>query len=87
MLFAFLVATCSVHCMRPVIPVPKDAEKTGRYIAVLRQDTSHERLLEMVQLLQNSSAGCAVHCYVEVAIKAIILDLTYDALQKVGLRE
>ena len=79
------ICACSVHCMRPVIRVPRDAEKTGRYIAVLRQDTCHARLLEIVELLENSSEGCVVYGYMEVAIKAIILDLTYDALQMVGL--
>ena len=81
-LFATFCACC-VHCSRPVIRLPRDAETTGRYIAVLQEDTSHQRLLEIVEYLRNFSDGCKVHGYIEVAMKAIILDLSYSALRKV----
>jgi hypothetical protein len=55
---------------------------TGRYIAVFKDDTSHERLLEIVELLKTSE-GCVVHLHMEVALKAIVLNLSDDALQMV----
>ena len=73
---------CSVHCLQPVIRLPRDAEKTGRYIAVLTEDTSHQRMMEIVEMLQRIS-DCQVHGYIEVAMKAIVLDLSEDTLKKV----
>ena len=86
LLVALLAALCAcyVHCSRPVIRLPRDAETTGRYIAVLQEDTSHQRLLEIVEFLRDLSDGCKVYGYIEVAMKAIILDLSDDALQKVS---
>ena len=85
LLVALLAAFCAccVHCSRPVIRLPRDAETTGRYIAVLQEDTSHQRLLEIVEFLRDLSDVCKVYGYIEVAMKAIILDLSDDALQKV----
>ena len=67
--------------MSPVLRLPRDAPTTGRYIAVLRDDTSHQRLLELVEILEKD--GCKVFGYMEVAVKAIVLDLSYSTLQKV----
>ena len=83
-LFATFCA-CYVHGLRPVIRLPRDAETTSRYIAVLQEGTSHQRLLEIVEYLRNLSDGCKVHNYIEVAMKAVILDLSDDTLQKVKL--
>ena len=83
-LFAAFCA-CSVRCSRPVIRLPRDAETTGRYIAVLQEDTSHQRLLEIVEYLRNFSDGCKVHGYIEVAMKAVIMDLSDDALHMVSI--
>ena len=88
LLAALFAAFCasSEQCLRPVIRVPRDAETTGSYIAVLQEDTSRERLLEIVELLQACTKDVRVHGYVEVAMKAIILDLSNDALQQVYTR-
>ena len=86
LLFVALFAAfwaCYVRGLRPVIRLPRDAETTGRYIAVLQEDTSHQRLLEIVEFLQNLSDGCKVHGYIEVTMKAVILDLSDDALYEV----
>ena len=80
LLAAFYV--CCVQCLRPVIRAPRDAETTGRYIAVLQDDTNHERLLEIVELLRNYD-DCTVYGYMEVAIKVILLELSDDVLQEV----
>ena len=86
-LFVLLAAVCvcSVQCLKPVIRAPRDAEKTGRFIAVLKETTSHERLLEIVELLQTSPYGCKILGYTETAVKAIVLELSKDALQKVQI--
>ena len=77
-----LCIICSVQCMRPVVRLPRDAERTGRYIAVLTEDAS---LMEIVETLRNLE-DCNVHSYVEVGIKAIVADLSYEALEKVKMR-
>ena len=77
------LCACCVQCLRPVIRLPRDAASTGRYIAVLEEDTSHARLLEIVQFLRNLPDGCVVYGYMEVATKAIVLDMSDSALQKV----
>ena len=79
-----LCIICSVQCMRPVVRLPRDAERTGRYIAVLTEDASHERLVEIVEMLRNLE-DCNVHGYTEIVIKAIVLDLSQDALEIVRL--
>ena len=73
---------CGVQCLSPVIRVPRDAETTGRYIAVLQDGTSHERLLEIVELLRNYD-NCKVYGYMEVTMGVIILELGDDVLQEV----
>ena len=78
---ATLLGSSGVCSMRPVIRLPRDAETTGRHIVVLKDDTSHQQLLELVDKLEKE--GCKVYSYMEVALKAIVLDLSYDALQKV----
>ena len=84
LLLLIAICACTVRCSQPDIRrVPRDAEWTGHYIAVLRKDTSHERLLEIVDLLRNFTDGCKVYGYMETAIKAIVLGLSYDALQEV----
>ena len=82
-LSALLLCACGAHGMRPVVRLPRGAEGTGRYIAVLKEDTSHDRLLEIVGLLK-TWGGCVVHGHVEVALKAIVLSLSEPALQKVS---
>lgn len=83
-LLIITISACSVSCSRPIIRVPRDAETTGLYIVVLQEDTSHERLLEVVELLRtNLSDGCKIHGYLDTVVKAVLLDLSYDALQKV----
>ena len=81
---ALLAALCAhaAACFCPVYCVPNDAEKTGRYIAVLRDDTSRERLHVIVETI-NSYEGCTVHDYMDVAAKSILLGLSPDALQMV----
>ena len=85
LLLALLAAVClsSVQCLKPVIRAPRDAETTGRFIAVLKETTSHERLLEIVGLLKTSPYGCKILGYTETAVKAIVLELSEGALQKV----
>ena len=85
LLAALLVAfcACSLASLSPVICLPRDVETTGRYIAVLREDTSHQRLLEIVESLRNLSDGCKVLGYMAVAMKGIVLDLSLNALQQV----
>ena len=77
-----LCARC--ESLQSVIRLPRHVQGTGRYIAVFKDDTSHERLLEIVELLKKSE-GCVVHDYMEVALKAIVLDLSDDAQQKVAV--
>lgn len=62
--------------------MPNDAEKTGRYIAVLRDDTSRERLREIVEAV-DSIDGCTVHDYMEGSMKSMLMDLSSDALHQV----
>ena len=81
-LFAVLLCARSVQGWRSAIRLPRDVSGTGRYIAVFKDDTSHERLLEIVELLKTSE-GCVVHLHMEVALKAIVLNLSDDALQMV----
>lgn len=66
--------------MQSVINLPQDAEGTGHYIAVLKEDTSHARLLEIVEELRHNYR---VYNYVEVAMKAIFLDIPSEDLQEV----
>lgn len=84
--FVLLVvaAACGAHTLKPLIRMPSDGQTTGRYIAVLRETTSRERLLELVKLLNDTVEGCEVWGYVEVAVKAIIMELTDEALEKVS---
>ena len=84
--FALLVAAavCGAHCLKPLIRAPNDGQTTGRYIAVLKETTSRERLLELVELLNNTMEGCKVRGYVEVAVKAITMELSDEALEKVS---
>ena len=83
-LSAVLLCAFSVHDKRPVLRLPRDADSTGHYIAVLKDDTTHERLLEVVNTL-NAIDGCVVHRYVEVALKAIVLEVSGAALEEVSL--
>ena len=57
-----------------------------RYIAVLHKTTSHDRIIELAKLLESSIEGCKVHGYVEVAVKALTLELSEEALQEVRLQ-
>ena len=86
LLFALLVAAavCGAHSLKPLIRAPNDRQTTGRYIAVLKETTSRERLLELVKVLNNTMEGCEVRGYVEVAVKAIIMELSDKALEKVS---
>ena len=86
LLFALLVAAavCGAQCLKPLIRAPNDEQATGRYIAVLKETTSRERLLELVELLNNKVEGCEVRGYVELAVKAIIMELSDKALEKVS---
>ena len=77
------LCVCSVQCSRPVIRAPRDAETTGRFIAVLKETTSHERFLEVLDLLKTAPYDCKILGYTETAVKAIVMELTEDALQKV----
>ena len=83
-LSAVLLCAFSEHDKRPVLRLPRDADSTGHYIAVLKDDTTHERLLEVVNTL-NAIDGCVVHRYVEVALKAIVLEVSGAALEEVSL--
>ena len=56
---------------------------TERYIAVLHKTTSHERIIELAELLDSSIEGCKVYGYVEVAVKALTLELSNGSLQEV----
>ena len=84
--FALLVAAavCGAHCLKPLIRAPNDEQTTGRYIAILKENTSRESLLDLVKLLKNTVEGCEVRGYVEVAVKAIIMELSDEALEKVS---
>lgn len=77
------IFACSVHCMRPVFRLPRDAETTGRYIVVLKEDTSRHRFMEIVEMFQKFSNECKVYGYTEVTMKAIVVDISYNFLQKV----
>ena len=63
------------------------ADTTGmpmeRYIVVLHKTTSHDRIIELAKLLDSSIEGCKVYGYVEVAVKALTLELSNGALQEV----
>ena len=80
---AALFASSGVHCMRPLLRLPRDAPTTGRYIAVLSDDTSHQRLLDLVEIFKKIP-GCKVYTYMERVLKAIVVDLSNDALEKVN---
>ena len=90
-LFALLNAAvqCSAHGRRSAFFGTRtdSAGTTGmsaeRYIAVLHKTTSHDRMIELAKLLDSSIKGCKVHGYVEVAVKALTLELSEGALQEV----
>ena len=56
---------------------------TERYIAVLRKTISHDRIMELAKMLDSSIEGCKVYGYVEVAVKALTLELSDGALREV----
>ena len=82
---AALFASSGVHCMRPLLRLPRDAPTTGRYIAVLSEDTSHQRLLDLVEIFK-TIPGCRVYTYMDKVLKAIVVDLSDHALEKVNAR-
>lgn len=77
---------CGVHCLSPLIRAGDGDYTTGRYIAVLEETTSHERQLEIVDQLEERTEGSKVHGYVETAVRAITLELSNEALEKVSVR-
>ena len=82
LLAVLALAACGAHCLRPLIRAPRSVKTTGRYIAVLKESTSRERLVEIVEHLRDATGGCKVDGYME-AMKAITLQLSDGALQKV----
>ena len=84
LLAVLALAACGAHCLRPLIRAPRGAATTGRYIAVLKNSTSRERLVEIVEHFKNASDGCEVYGYM-AAMKAITLQLSDGALQKVWI--
>ena len=81
-LSAVLFCAFSVREKAPFIRLPRDTETTGRYIVVLKEDTSHEQLTQVVKQL-SSYDGCVVHKHVEIVLKAIVMDISGAALEKV----
>ena len=77
-----LLCAFSAREKAPFIRLPRDTETTGRYIVVLKEDTSHEQLTQMVEQL-SSYDGCVVHKHVETVLKAIVMDISGAALEKV----
>ena len=80
---AALFGCSGVFCLSQVIRLPRDAQPTGKCIAVLNNHTSHQRLLELVEIFEKD--GCNVYGYMEAIVKVIILDFTDVALQKVNI--
>ena len=70
---------------RPVLRVPRQAQTTGRYIVVLRENTSVAELRQVLTRVLRISNIAKVYGYVEKVTKAFTVELPSYALELVKL--
>ena len=87
LLFVLSVCSCSAASTCPLLlsSGAADSEKSGYYIVVLKDDTTHERFEEIKSKVVSMTEDEKVHGSVERVVKAFTVKLSQDALTTVSI--